>query len=151
MRIWILLCIVTVFLYAESKEKFFASYLYECQHESASACTEVGFMYDKAIGVPKDDYLAIEYYQKGCTLGDQRGCVNVGVMWEKEQAGRTRDNQAIMKLFDTACQKAYGHGCYFLAISYEQGRLTKKDIKQAYHYYNLACTLEVEEACKHLK
>ncbi|BAF70871.1 conserved hypothetical protein [Nitratiruptor sp. SB155-2] len=121
--------------------------LQQCQKGAGSACTQIGYMYDKAFNLPKDDYQAVKYYSLGCELGDQRGCVNLGVMWEKEQANLKRDPKKIMQLFSDACEEEYGVGCYFLGLSYEEGKLVKKDLTKAYHYYHQACNLGVEEAC----
>ncbi|WP_281951265.1 tetratricopeptide repeat protein [Nitrosophilus kaiyonis] len=134
-------------LKASEKGEYYFNNLQKCEKGIGSACTEIGFMYDKAIGVAKNDYKAVEFYSRGCDLDDQRGCVNLGVMWEKEQANLKRDEKKIMELFTTACEEDYGYGCYFLGLSYEEGQLIKKDTSKAYFYYNKACSLEVSDAC----
>lgn len=130
-----------------------ASSLYEseCTHDVAEACTMLGYMYDKAQGLPKDDHRASMFYKKGCQLGDQRGCVNYGVMWEKQQADLIQDPDAILRLFINACDNEYGMGCYFAALSFEQGKIVRKNLQMAEYYYNKACAFGVSEACINIK
>lgn len=126
-----------------------AAILYEkeCSSNMAEACTRLGYMFDKAQGLPKDDHRASALYKKGCSLGDQRGCVNYGVMWEKQQADLIQNPEAIISLFITACDHEYGMGCYFAALSFEQGKIVRKNPQMTEHYYEKACTLGVSEAC----
>lgn len=122
-------------------------YEQECTSNIAEACTTLGYMFDKAQGLPKDDHRASALYKKGCDLGDPRGCVNYGVMWEKQQADLIQNPEAIISLFVTACDHEYGMGCYFAALSFEQGKIVYKNPQMAEYYYSKACALGVSEAC----
>ncbi len=42
--------------------------------DSKKGCSWVGYMYDKGEGVPENKAKEIEFYKKGCNLGDSLEC-----------------------------------------------------------------------------
>jgi hypothetical protein len=54
--------------------------LYEvaCEQGELAGCSNRGWMYDKGIGVPRDEVRALQQYDTACTGGYARACLNLG-------------------------------------------------------------------------
>lgn len=96
-----------------------------CDLGSASACSGVGFFYEKGAewnsGVAKDLSKAFAFYKKACDMGDAKGCFNLGVLYYNGGDGVKKDINAAKNYFKKACSMGVQDGCDNYKIMLRQG------------------------------
>jgi uncharacterized protein len=103
----------------------------------AASCTLLGFLYARGrVPLPKDDRRAMEFFQRGCELGDLDGCYNVG-----DLAYRTAAYPAARLAFDHACTQGAGIACARQAELIADGIGGGKDAPRATKLYQQAMTM----------
>lgn len=79
--------------------------------------------------------------------GDLSGLDETGQMDERVK----RDELKAFNWYQKAANKSYGIAQNNLGLFYEVGKGTQKDIKQAKHWFTLACENRCSEGCKNLQ
>lgn len=102
----------------------------------AKACTNLGFMYNNALGVKLNHSIAAEYYRRGCDNGNGLGCTNLGIMYWK--AVLQKDDKLAAEMFERGCRNGDSGGCRGLGYMYKHGYGVPRDETRAAEENHLA-------------
>jgi TPR repeat protein len=91
---------------------------------------------------------AASLLREGCTLGDARGCVELGQLFRNGKSVASDFTRA-SSLFKEACDKGSADGCGRLAVMLESGDNIGRDLIQARDLYKKACDAGVPLDCYH--
>ena len=90
----------------------------ECKSGDASACSTLGVMYEKGLGVEQSISRARELYDGACVAGNTHACVNYGKliisghgMSVGAPTSRLSPQEHAIRLFSMACRKDDARGC----------------------------------------
>jgi TPR repeat protein len=118
-------------------------YRYACDQGHAPACRGLGSLYERGVGVERDEGRARGLHVQACEGGDAPACT---VLAEKMIGDGTRTNDAI-SLFAQACHRGDPYACgeygVLLARRPEQSKLSEL-------YFERACGGGVASACRTL-
>lgn len=121
-------------------EKLFAEQL--CSLENGYYCTWLGLRHEGRDRLTR----AASYYQKGCLLGDARGCGSYGVLLFYGHGIRSRPAAAI-KVLRQGCRDRYGQACANLGIIFSLGRYGLKDVVKGAAFFERGCELKSPLSC----
>ena len=115
--------------------------------EAELGCIELGHAYEHGSGVPKSSKQAVEFYIKGCNLGDLSGCREAGDVYSwrafaDSDAGE--DYARAATFYVRACDGGEDLSCDDLGDLYRDGNGVPKDLAKAKFYYSRACSLSTE-------
>ncbi|HKO58027.1 MAG TPA: hypothetical protein VJ276_19320 [Thermoanaerobaculia bacterium] len=84
-----------------------AAYREACDGGNSLACTNLGWMYERGIGVPLDYDAALRLYKKGCdgsscTASNNTGCLNLGRLY-RDGTGVPVDQRRAFRIFRELC------------------------------------------------
>ena len=113
--------------------------------ENALDCANLGYAYDSNRSFKQ----AARYYDRACKLGEQKGCVYLGLLYNDGQ-GVAQDRKRANELFSDACKKNSSEGCASLAYNYKKGLGVYPDVKKAIELLIKACKMGQVEACHNL-
>jgi len=116
----------------------------------AIAQLNLGFMYEKGWGVPKNYREAAHWYRKAALQGDAMAQFNLGFMYEKGWGVPKNYREAFRwyrKAADTGHAKAQGN----LGVMYASARGVPKDNVQAYMWMSLAAVAGNKIAAENLE
>lgn len=112
------------------------------------ACTRLGlFWYEGHMG-PKDAARALEFFEKGCELGEALGCAGVGMLYylgEGVEADRAKAREYAGK----ACGKGDPESCHNAAAMWWEEQ-TEEGLKKARQLYADACGRKYAPSCYEL-
>ncbi|WP_033782318.1 cysteine-rich Sel1 repeat protein, partial [Helicobacter pylori] len=115
-----------------------------CELNDGMGCHELGNWYENGgATVKKDLKKAIQYHVKACELNNIYGCLSL-------VSNSQINKQEAVQYLSKACKLNSGSGCETLAITYEDGKIVKKDSKRAVQYYSKACELQSSFGCSRL-
>ena len=124
-----------------------ASVMYQqaCSAEYAPACSQMGTM---LITIPdlSDPVAGMGYVKKGCEMGDDDGCVQLGVLYA-DGSGGTKDLAKAKSIFEDTCSKKMGLGCYQLGMLYDKGEGVTADMNKALTLYQQGCDMLSGPSC----
>ena len=103
----------------------------------STAQYNLGFMYDKGLGVPQDDAQAVTWYRKAAEQGLPLAQGNLGFMYDEGQGVPQDDAQAVT-WYRKAAEQGYPTAQYDLGIMYGKGRGVPQDYVEAHKWANLA-------------
>ncbi len=91
----------------QSYKKALELYQVPCKKGIANACTQIGFISE----LNRDTFTAVDYYAKGCSLGDNEfGCASLGMYYSKGIAVRQDYNKAL-ELLGKGCDAKNAEAC----------------------------------------
>lgn len=90
-----------------------------------------------------------KHFSRACSLGHERACFNVGVMYQ-DGVGGAADPEHARWLFNKACQFGYASGCYNFGNMAMEGKGGARDDIAARKAQETACTAGVTQACNSL-
>jgi TPR repeat protein len=122
----------------------------ECEKPGADDCTNLGYVYERGIGVGVDYRAAAGYYEKACNAGRPVGCSNMGILYDQGR-GVGQDFKKAADLYRRACDMGGGTGCNNLAFLHEKGNGVKKDARKALDLYRRGCDKGSDRACNNVK
>jgi len=128
-----------------------ARQLYEhgCEAGSPQACTDLGDLYGRGDGVPRDQARAAALYQRACDGGDADGCSQAG--WVTERGlGTLKDEARAVAFYTRACDGGSPWGCGNLGKANAHGMSLPKDEARAAVLYKQACDAGDIDACPNL-
>jgi len=139
-----------IYYYGEIVKKDYAqaALFYEkaCSGGDFSACSSIGYMYDKAKGVVFNREKSIKFYTKACQGKDVWGCTNLGYSYYRGE-GVKKDYAKALKFYTLACDKYFSYdisgsanACNQIGQIYRNGYGVVEDYKKAFHYYDKSCT-----------
>src|SRR6266581_4344869 len=117
-----------------------ARQLYEhgCEAGSPQACTDLGDLYGRGDGVPRDQARAAALYQRACDGGSPWGCGNLGKA-NAHGMSLPKDEARAAVLYKQACDAGDIDACPNLGWLYEKGRGVPTDEAQAASLYKEGC------------
>ena len=120
-------------------------YTQACNAEYAPACSQMGTM---LINIPDlaDPDAGMAFVQKGCNLGDARGCVQLGVLYLDGRTGTTNIEKA-QKIFVETCEEKIGFGCFQLGKMYDQGLGIEENKDKALELFQKGCDMLNGDSC----
>lgn len=90
----------------------------DCEAGDAAACSQLGVMYEKGLGVEQSTERARDLYSGACDEANTAGCVNYGMLLADGQSlarsdsgSRLRPMDHAVRLFATACRQGDARGC----------------------------------------
>jgi TPR repeat protein len=89
---------------------------------------------------------AFIYFKKACDNGNLKGCVKLGVCYQKGK-GVKKDISKAVEYLKNACQQEEHGGCMRLAFIYRTGKGLKKDPQKALSIYKELCQKDYASAC----
>jgi TPR repeat protein len=164
-------CSMSLPLACEKKTKLMASLQTECDAQTVKSkpgvgakpaakvadaplpnegCTNLGYLYEHGTGLPKDERLAKDYYQRSCDAKLPIGCQNLGNVYD---AGRVvpQDHKKAAELYKKSCDLGSSGGCNNLGLKYEYGTGVPKSEARALDLYKKACEKGSEIACNNVR
>jgi len=96
-------------------------YVVSCLGGYATACTDVGFLYDTGVGVSVNPYEAFKWYLRGCDEGDGMGCFDLGLLYENGR-GTSMDLKVATAYHERACTMDNPNGCSSAGQNYVYGK-----------------------------
>jgi serine/threonine protein kinase/TPR repeat protein len=123
--------------------------------EARLGCIELGHAYEFGWGIQKSSKQAIEFYIKGCNLGDLSGCREAGDVygWRAYDSDAGEDYARAATFYARACDGGEDLSCDDLGDLYRDGNGVPHDTVKAKFYYSKACSLstELHFGCDELK
>jgi len=115
-------------------------------------CGQIAWHYSQGKGVGKNIKKAIQYYKRGCQLGDTESCSSLGYHYQYGKGVKPNLKEAA-KYYDKACILKDKSSCFTLGMWYHYGEkgIILKDLKKAKEYYQKACEFGNKDACKTAK
>ena len=101
------------------------------------AINDIGYMYDKGLGVTQDYSEAVKWYRKAAEQGDAVGQSNLGYMYEIGN-GVTQDKVEAVKWYRKAAEQGHAGGQYNLGNMYRNGYGVTQDYSEAVKWYRKA-------------
>lgn len=117
-----------------------------CDGGDGRKCNNLGFRYDRGIGVAVDKPKALDLYKKACDLKDNVGCNNAGIFLEQGQAG-PKDNDAAVPYYVKSCELDNPYGCTNSGRMHWHARGVDKDEEKALGFYRKGCDGYVANSC----
>jgi hypothetical protein len=100
-----------------------------CDAGHAAACTRIGNLYGKGLGVRKDNTTAYSFFMRACELGGLSGCSGVANA-KVDGWGTPVDLPGALRIASEVCAKDGAHGCATLGRMYETGAGVEKDVRR---------------------
>ena len=114
---------------------------------NANAQYNVGVMYDKGLGVSKDERPAMFWYRKAAEQGRADAQFNLGLMYDMGR-GVPKDDQQAMSWYRKAAEQGRADAQFNLGLMYDMGRGVPKDDQLAYFWWLLASVRGDADAVK---
>ena len=93
--------------FAKKYKEALANFISRCAKNDAYACGMAGYFYDKGFGsIQKNEKLAVDYYEKGCALGDADSCTLLGY-----KAYKRGDTKEAKELLEKGCKLGNKDAC----------------------------------------
>jgi hypothetical protein len=122
---------------AETPERKLADLLKRAEQGDAEAQDQLGVMYDKGEGVPKDAAKAVEWYQKAAAQGNAWAQVHLG--WAYESGGGVaKDDAKAVEWYHKAAVLGQTNAESALGWRYLNGKGVPKDTTKAFEYFQKA-------------
>lgn len=125
------------------------SYQEACQQRDATACTNLGHLYLRGVGVDSDEQVAARLYRQGCDNGDAKGCTNLGLLF-REGRGIDHDFDKAAALFEQGCYRGDAQGCAPLGNLHEIGYGVDQNWTKAAELYQRGCYKQDPPGCYNL-
>jgi uncharacterized protein len=114
-----------------------------CELGAVRACSGLGFLMERGLGVPMDRKRALELYEQACNKKDPTGCNNLAVAFHNGD-GRAVDLERAQELYTTSCEQDYPQACVNLGRLFRDGQGVARDPGKAEHYFLKACKSPTE-------
>lgn len=118
-----------------------------CDAGDGQSCYRLATLYERGLGVRKDEKLAAELYDRACADKVGAACHNLAVGYFNGSDAQPRDVEQALAYYRLGCIAGQVGSCFNLARILEQGLGVEKDLATAASYYEQACALEAAEAC----
>ena len=101
------------------------------------AQNDLGYCYDKGLGVTQDYFEAVKWYRKAAEQGHARAQHNLGVCYENGR-GVTKSITEAVKWYRKAAEQGLASAQKNLGLCYESGRGVTQDYTEAVKWYRKA-------------
>jgi hypothetical protein len=125
-----------------------AAELYQkaCDGGERKGCHDLGLMYYRGEGVPKDLNRAAGLFQRACDAAGTGGCLDLGLMYLRGE-GVPKDLNRAADLYRRACDAGAPPGCTDLGRMYQDGEGVAKDLNRAADLFKRACDAAGSVGC----
>ncbi len=117
-------------------DALFDKTLKEAKNGDALAQVNLGNMYHKGEGVPKDLVESVKWFRKSAEQGNALGQFNLGTMYDHGD-GVPKDDVEAVKWFRKSAEQGDASAQYFLGLMYAKGEGVPKDLVEAHVWFNL--------------
>jgi Sel1 repeat len=117
-----------------------------CDKGEGASCFILGSFFSSGQGLPKDQAMALELFQKSCESGWPRGCGRLGLSYLMGE-GTAKNPQLAIANFEKGCSGRNAASCLDAAQFYRAGKASWTDIL-ARQRFQQACDLGLQVACK---
>lgn len=114
-----------------------------CDADDAASCVNLALRFERGDGVRPNQDEALTLYEKACKLGNAHACYGEGMMLLYEKNNPIRAHL----LFEYTCKAKHWPSCVVLGDLHREGRLMKRDEKQALSLYKTACEGRSKRGC----
>ena len=114
-----------------------------CTLGSGRACSLLGDLTAKGLGVRKDAVRAVSLYRSACSVEDAYGCVRAGLVLDRGD-GAAKDTTVARSMFVRACDMHDARGCFQLGADIAEGLGPPR----AESSYSEACDRGLGIACR---
>ena len=120
-----------------------------CDGGNGSACTNLGYMYERGLGVDKDERSAATLYRRGCDANDAQGCTNLALLYFQGR-GVESDQHRAAELDQRGCAGGSASGCANLGTIYWKGSGVPKNEELGARFMQQGCDGGNAQACRFL-
>ena len=110
----------------------------------------LGIMYAKGEGVPKDDAEAVRWYRLAAEQGLANAQLNLGAAYTNGE-GVPRDDAEAVKWYRLAADQGHAPAQFNLGIMYAKGEGVLKDNAEAVRWYRLGCRAGSRQCAVHAR
>ena len=114
------------------------------------AQNNLGYCYEKGLGVTQDYAEAVKWYRKAAEQGNRKAQFNLGVCYTLGR-GVTKDYYEAVKWYRKAAEQGLASAQYNLGVCYEYGRGVTKSITEAVKWYRKSAEQGVAYAKESLR
>jgi len=118
-------------------EEAFEWYRLAVEQENTNVQTNLGYMYQKGLGVPQNDKTAIKWYRLAVEQGEVNAQLIMGFMY-REGKGVWADYETALKWFRLVEKHERAAAQYALGAMYHKGQGVPRHYKTAEKWYKLA-------------
>lgn len=118
-----------------------------CDRDDGQSCYRLATLYERGLGVSKDEKLAAELYDRACAEMVGAACHNLAIGYFSGTDSQPKDIEQALAYYRLGCIAGQVGSCFNLARILEQGIGVEKDPAKAASYYEQACSLEAAAAC----
>lgn len=93
------------------------SLLNSCNKSSALACTFLGNMYERGLGVNQNYLTATKFYEQACNLNSSDSCEMLGFLYNNS-LGVKQDERKAIEYWEKSCSLKNGSACFSVAKLY---------------------------------
>lgn len=113
----------------------------KCDNGDLKACFEAGNYYSSSKHKNKQKSFALMKY--ACEEGYAPSCSVLGFIYEMNWFGYRKDNnKKAIEMYEKGCKGNDAYGCWYLANSYYEGTLVRKNPYLAYYYWKKTIKLK---------
>lgn len=116
---------------------------------NVEALNNLGYMYFRGEGIPKDYKKACELYEQAAVNGSVLAANNLGSMY-RDGNGVAQDYKKAFELYEQAAEQDYGWAIYNLGLMYSKGMGMRADYLKAVELYEKAADLGNVDALNNL-
>jgi len=127
-----------------------------CDMNDSESCYKLGLNFSLGKTVPRDNILAIKYFEKSCDLENSWGCEGLGMalIWQgliedsksvRLQTGPKKER--IINLYKKACDLDNSRACYNLGDYYARGIHVEQNLKSGFESFEKSCELSSDYGC----
>jgi len=127
----------------------FMQYQKAADREYVPSEYDLGALYEKGLGVAKDEARAVALYRRAAGQGDVRAQTSLGSMYGLGQ-GVPQDYAEAAKWVRLAADRGYANAQYLLGLLYENGDGVPSNLAEAANWYRKAAAQGDEDAQKRL-
>src|SRR5437588_4664416 len=124
-------------------------YQESCNGGNGSACTNLGYLYERALGVDKDERASAALYRQGCDAKDAQGCSNLALLYFRGR-GVEKDPHRAAELNQRGCDGGSASGCANLVTIYWNGSGVPKNEELVASHMQRGCDGGNAQACRFL-
>jgi serine/threonine protein kinase len=122
-----------------------------CNGQVPAACTQLGVLYNRGIGVAKDLGTAALYYERGCAGGDPAGCNNLGTVYQFGALGFRADWSKAAGFYERACNGGHLDACANLGALYlDEPDASAQQRTRGRALLQQACSAGISRACSRI-
>ncbi|MBI5482398.1 MAG: sel1 repeat family protein [Deltaproteobacteria bacterium] len=120
-----------------------------CEASDVRSCYDLGDLYERGNGVPKDLARAVQLYDRACAAGYGAGCNDLALLYEHGK-GVPKNPARAAALYLDGCNLEHFPACANLAWLHQGGRGVPRGLGRAAELYELACDGGAGRACNNL-